>query len=223
MASEAKLEFLMALIGSHFSAEPLCEIRVVVVVSSAPTLSIEEFYVPALDKFSNDVSNTTILFGLKLHSCETTYIKTLNVTLYFGENPSVPVGFVSIPGFYQRSCKETVHRRETVTTVGLPWETAMREAFKGGTTVFQVHVETIVTAKWSFTARLIMLKGNVTVGDQGYMLKSSTSVQVSEFANKQELFAVFVFVFLGMSLRYCLEPPPRCLFRRNRPSKLKAQ
>ncbi|KAF9610853.1 hypothetical protein IFM89_025263 [Coptis chinensis] len=106
-------------------------------------------------------------------------------TLYVGQNPSVPVGFVAIPGFAQEADGKSIHLKEAVPTIGVPWETATREVSNGGTTVFQAHFKTMTTIHMSYISRLLMFKGNVAVNDQGRMVKSSASVQVSYVANKE--------------------------------------
>ncbi|KAF9588055.1 hypothetical protein IFM89_007296 [Coptis chinensis] len=104
-------------------------------VCSDPVLSIEEIYVPALDKTSNDTENTTIFFDIKFNnrddgseSYPKTYYDTLNVTIYYAQNLNVPVGNVTIPGFRQGTGR-TTYRKETVRTVGVPWETAYYRGF----------------------------------------------------------------------------------------------
>ncbi|KAF9588060.1 hypothetical protein IFM89_007301 [Coptis chinensis] len=197
--------------GQRIKVERIKVERVKVEGCSYPLLSIEQFYVPALDKTSNHTSNTTIFFDLELNSYypgtytnPTTYYDALNVTIYYGQNLNLPIGNVSIPGFRQGRNKRT-HRKETVTAVGVPWETARTEVSKG-TAVFLVDLKTMVRYKLTFTKSkryMLMLRGNVTVNDQGSMTKrnkkgvelSSVFVQVSNFAHVGG-FVGFVLLFL---------------------------
>ncbi|XP_058071051.1 protein NDR1-like [Magnolia sinica] len=87
---------------------------------SKPTLSIEKFYVPALNKTAiSNLSvvippvNTTVTFDLKLRNenkDKGVCYDDLNITLYYGPSHSV-VGHMTLPSFYQGH-KKTAHRND---------------------------------------------------------------------------------------------------------------
>ncbi|PIA31904.1 hypothetical protein AQUCO_04700042v1 [Aquilegia coerulea] len=161
----------------------------------SPTLSIEDFYLPALNKTLNDTSNTTISFDFKLNNPNKDkgiYYNALNLTIYYSHNFSLlPVANYTIPRFYQ-GFKKKAHRKQTVPTVGLPLDDAIREDLK----VFRVDVKTAVRYKiifWKTKHHSIKVGSNLTVNDMGALVKkkkkgvklksSCDSVQVSYCAH----------------------------------------
>ncbi|KAL5730940.1 hypothetical protein ACHQM5_003716 [Ranunculus cassubicifolius] len=143
---------------------------------SKPTLSIESFYIPALNKTLNSPRNTTIFFDLKLNNKDNkdkgVHYDVLNLTFYYGHNLSFPVANLTIDGFYQGFKKKT-HRKMSVQPVGVPWEVARREV-ENGTTVFRVDLKTKVRYKiifWRTKRHRIMVGNNVTVNGNGELVK----------------------------------------------------
>ncbi|KAL4570911.1 hypothetical protein LXL04_026576 [Taraxacum kok-saghyz] len=96
-----------------------------------PTISIEDFYIPTLNKTATGNStaaptaeNTTIYFDLKLDNKNPVgvYYRPMNLTFsYFPNkttNTSVPLAVYSLPGFHQNHHKQK-RVRDTVVTGGM--------------------------------------------------------------------------------------------------------
>ncbi|KAF9588069.1 hypothetical protein IFM89_007310 [Coptis chinensis] len=176
---------------------------------SKPTLSIEEFYVPALNKTAaNDTKSDIITFTLKLNNKANkdkgVYYDALNVTLYHTQNLSNPVANVTIIPFYQGFKKHTSRKINVTASKAMPWSTALNEVSNG--TVFRVDLKTKLRYKiilFKTKRHSIMVGGNITVTDQGSMVKpkkkgvklSCGSVQVGRFAQVGGLVG-FVLIFL---------------------------
>ncbi|XP_026437215.1 protein NDR1-like [Papaver somniferum] len=152
----------------------------------SPKCSIEKFYVPALDKaYSSNknaaTSNTTISFDLRFKNQNGVgsgvYYDALNISLYYyeksnsgGDLKRLPIGNVSIPGFYQAKVD---HRLETVQTFGVPWEEARVALSNRSTTMFRLDLASSIRLK--IPIRYVMttdreklnLGVNVSVNDQG--------------------------------------------------------
>ncbi|GFZ06526.1 late embryogenesis abundant (LEA) hydroxyproline-rich glycoprotein family [Actinidia rufa] len=85
--------------------------------TSKPICSIQDFYVPALDKSANSTANTSISFDLKLDNKNRDkgiYYSSLNLTFYYGSDP---VANQTFPKFYQGFNKKA-RRRAAVETRG---------------------------------------------------------------------------------------------------------
>ncbi|KAL5698321.1 hypothetical protein ACHQM5_029375 [Ranunculus cassubicifolius] len=148
-----------------------------------PTLTIEKFHVSALNITSNGtLNNNTIYLDLRLVNTNIEgvgiHYNALNVTLYYAQNLSFPLANVSIPGFFQGYLfvhDKKRHRRRTVTAAtGFPWEIAQQVVILNGTDVFRVILDTKVRYKqlfWQTKHHHIMVGGNVTVNNQGNMVK----------------------------------------------------
>ncbi|KAF8414083.1 hypothetical protein HHK36_002082 [Tetracentron sinense] len=135
-----------------------------------PTYSIEDFYVPALNKTLNSTRNTTISIHLKLSNGNKNsgiYYDALNISLFYGRNRSVAVGNFSINGFYQGH-KKNAHRIENVKTEGVPWESALKE-LSNATVIFRLDLATAVRYKImaSKTKRHKMTVGGEVEVDEG--------------------------------------------------------
>ncbi|MCL7048938.1 hypothetical protein MKW94_014632 [Papaver nudicaule] len=149
-----------------------------------PSISIETFEVPALNKTSNGTSNVidpTITFHLRLKNenwNEGVFYDAVNVTLYYYHaniSNFLPIGNISIPAFYQGIHGKKAHRVESFLSYGVPWDIAKKEVSNGGTTMFRVGVDTRIRFKYLIIF-CIPVKGkrhtmglgvNVTVNDQG--------------------------------------------------------
>ncbi|KAI3993920.1 hypothetical protein MKX01_002933 [Papaver californicum] len=151
--------------------------------TSRPSISIEMFEVPALNKTSYGTSNIidpTITFDLRLKNenlNEGVFYDTVNVTLYYYHaNISTfsPIGNISTPAFYQGFHKKA-HRVESIPSYGVPWNIAKMEVLNGSTTTFRVDVDTRIRFRyllfffWSINGQkyTIEVGGNITVNDQG--------------------------------------------------------
>ncbi|KAI3924334.1 hypothetical protein MKW98_032535 [Papaver atlanticum] len=148
-----------------------------------PSISIEMFGVPALNKTSNGTFNIidpTITFDLRLKNenlNEGVFYDTVNVTLYYYHtNISTfsPIGNTSTHAFYQGFHKKA-NRVESVKSYGVPWNIAKMEVLNGSTTTFRVDVDTRIRFRymlfflWSVNGRkyTIEVGGNISVNDQG--------------------------------------------------------
>ncbi|KAI3980286.1 hypothetical protein MKX01_001357 [Papaver californicum] len=148
----------------------------------SPKCSIEKFYAPALDK-TGATGNTTISFDLRLKNengvGSGVYYDAVNISVYYyqkgntggGDLKRLPIGNVSIPGFYQAKVD---HRLEKVQTFGVPWEEARMEAIaNGSTTMFMLDLVSSIRLKIALRyvittdRRKLNLGANVSVNDQG--------------------------------------------------------
>ncbi|XP_026395776.1 protein NDR1-like [Papaver somniferum] len=152
----------------------------------SPKCSIEKFYVQALDKAlssnkTDATTNTTISFDLIFKNENGdgfgVYYDALNISLYYqksyasGYLNSLPIGNVSLPGFYQAKVD---HRLATVQTFGVPWEEVRMEIANGGTAKFLFNLTSNVKLKIPLNdavrttdKRKFNLGVNVNVNDQG--------------------------------------------------------
>ncbi|KAI3924330.1 hypothetical protein MKW98_032531 [Papaver atlanticum] len=148
-----------------------------------PSISIEKFEVPALNKTSYGASNIidpTITFDLRLKNenlNEGVHYDAVNVTLYYYHaNISTysPIGNISLPGFYQGHYKKA-HRAVSISSYGVPWDIARFEVLNGSTTTFRVYVDTRIKFKymlfffWSVNGKHYRIGAgdNILVNDQG--------------------------------------------------------
>ncbi|XP_077242180.1 protein NDR1-like [Tasmannia lanceolata] len=177
---------------------------------SEPTLSIENFYVPALNKTASvnqtptiPPQNTTIAFDLKLknnNKQEGVYYDALNITIYYGQNRT-SIGNVSIPGFYQ-GFQKTAHRNEEA--VKADGESFWRVVLKDSGPVFRVGLETKVRYKiyYQKTKRHgLKLGGEVRVDEQGRKeekkgVKLGSCAHVSYPAPILLILVIFLFVLI---------------------------
>ncbi|KAM7491987.1 hypothetical protein LguiA_034908 [Lonicera macranthoides] len=121
---------------------------------SEPTYSIQEFYVPALNKDANYTTTTnTIFFDINLMNNDKVkgvLYDPINLTFfYYGPNTSLTpaVGNYIVPAFYQGKHKDT-NRRDLVQTHGIPWEAAVGLVSNGSRAMFGVVLTTGV--RYSF-------------------------------------------------------------------------
>ncbi|KAI3962827.1 hypothetical protein MKW92_033431 [Papaver armeniacum] len=179
----------------------------------SPKCSIEKFYVPALDKAvsSNETAatiNTTISFDLRLENQNGdgsgVYYDVLNISVYYyqkgnsgGDVKSLPIGNVSIPGFYQAKVD---HRLETVQTFGVPWEEARMEVANGSSAMFLLNLNSNVKLKipldgvvTSSHRRKLNLGVNVSVNDQG-MKTAPGSLRLTSASSQSHINLCSLFV-----------------------------
>ncbi|KAI3924333.1 hypothetical protein MKW98_032534 [Papaver atlanticum] len=149
-----------------------------------PSISIEKFGVPALNKTSygtsNNIIDPTITFNLRLKNenlNDGIFYDDVKVNLYYYHaNTSTysPIGNISIPAFYQGFHKKA-HRVESIPSYGVPWDIAKFEVLNGNTTTFRVDVHTRIRFKslilpFTSTRReryTIGVGGNIPDNDQG--------------------------------------------------------
>lgn len=158
--------------------------------TSNPKCSIQEFYLPALDRSSNNQNDTTLQFQLKLENTNKdkgVYYDDVNVTVYDFPNRSHPVGSSVIQRFYQGH-KKTAKKNGTVLT---DRKVVSREVFANGSAVFRVDLVTAVRFKiiaWKTKRHKIVVGADVEVDGNGtkvnkknIKLNSSASKNVSYF------------------------------------------
>ncbi|KAI3948754.1 hypothetical protein MKX01_022168 [Papaver californicum] len=143
---------------------------------STPDCSLQKFYIPALNKASNDlqtINSTAISFELSFWNgnIDKSYsYDYVNVTFYYyGNSLSLPIGNISIPGFYQRY-QRTKYLAETIQAFGVPWEDIRMKVSNGSIALFRVDLAINVridTKVWTKTRHMLKLGVNVTVNDHG--------------------------------------------------------
>ncbi|KAF8414084.1 hypothetical protein HHK36_002083 [Tetracentron sinense] len=169
------------------------------------TYSIDEFYVPALNKTANQSRNTTIAFDLKMENrCKYKgiYYDAINVSLYYGQSRSIFVGNVSIPGFYQGHDNKA-HRKESVKSEGVPWKTALRS--NGSKAVFRVDLGMVVRYKiMASKSKLhnVRVGGAVEVDAEGKKANKKGIKLISK-APQQGRYSPCVPMFLLSVLLFC--------------------
>ncbi|XP_026400814.1 protein NDR1-like [Papaver somniferum] len=138
-----------------------------------PRCSLEIFYIPALDKASNDPNSTAISLELSFwnrNNEKSIYYDKLNMTMYYyGKILTLPIGNTSIPQFYQQH-SHTKHLTEMIQTSGVPWEDAKMKVSNGSAAVFRVHLTMNIRYSngiWKSRRHQLSLGVNVTVNDQG--------------------------------------------------------
>ncbi|KAI3456983.1 hypothetical protein Pfo_013646 [Paulownia fortunei] len=141
--------------------------------TSNPTCSIENFYVPALNKTDNSTAtrnNHTIYFDLKLdNGMKEKGVHYANISLNFFYNSNLSIANYTVPEFYQGHKKNT-HRRDVVEASGLPWAAAIDAVSNGSTVSFRVRLATRVKFKimiWYTERRSLEVGGDVVVNDSG--------------------------------------------------------
>ncbi|KAI3459774.1 hypothetical protein Pfo_016437 [Paulownia fortunei] len=144
-----------------------------------PSCSIQNFYVPALNKFINStigISNTDTLlfFDLELRNAmdnKGVHYDAVNLTFSYGTNTSMAIGTYSVPGFYQGKGKKAQRRDVAMVTGSVPWvEAAMRALSSGSTPDFRVGLVTKVKFNnylWYSKKKRIVVGGMVEVDDSG--------------------------------------------------------
>ncbi|KAF8410684.1 hypothetical protein HHK36_003217 [Tetracentron sinense] len=132
---------------------------------SKPSCSVNKFYVPALNKTSNDSQNTTIYFEIKLangNKDKGIYYDDLHISLSYFENQSMLLGNATIPKFYQG------HKKKAEKNSNVSWKPPSKA--DSNEAVFRVDLETAVRYKimaWQTKRHTIRVSGNVTVNGQG--------------------------------------------------------
>ncbi|KAK4398475.1 hypothetical protein Sango_1323000 [Sesamum angolense] len=141
--------------------------------TSKPTCSIQDFYIPALNRSDNSTAtrnNHTIRFDLKLdNGMKDKGVHYANISLTFFYNSTVPIANFTVPEFYQGHNKNT-HRRALVDASGLPWAEARDAVANGSTLSFKVRLATRVKYKimvWYTKRHSLVVGGDVVVNDSG--------------------------------------------------------
>lgn len=139
--------------------------------TSYPACSIEQFYVPALDNWTD---NQTIFFDLLLaNRMKEKGVGYNNISLTFlygGKGPSsINIANYTVKGFYQGH-KKKAHRAELVQTTGVPWAEAIAAVSNNSTVNFGFQLATRVKFKimfWYTKRHQLKVSGDVVVGGGG--------------------------------------------------------
>ncbi|KAL8461275.1 hypothetical protein ACS0TY_032665 [Phlomoides rotata] len=139
-----------------------------------PSFHIDNFYVPALNKFVNSTTDPTLIFfDLKIENSMLDVgfrYQAANLTISYGANTTL-LGMYAVADFYQ-GMQKTAHRRGVVmVSSSLPWkEAALGDLSRGSTAEFRVDVAAKAKLKnwlWYFKKRRITAGGKVGVDDTG--------------------------------------------------------
>ncbi|KAL8461269.1 hypothetical protein ACS0TY_032659 [Phlomoides rotata] len=135
-----------------------------------PSFQIHNFYVPALNNFTNSTSDS-IFFDLSIQNSMLNVgvrYDAVNLTFSYG---SMTLGTYTVAGFYQGMDKKAQRREVVMVTSSLPWKEAALGDLSGGSTAeFRVDIETNVKLKnwfWYFKHKKITAGGRVGVDDSG--------------------------------------------------------
>ncbi|KAL7598218.1 protein NDR1 [Lactuca sativa] len=146
--------------------------------TSNPVCSIQDVYIPALNKTLNSTSYQSIYLDLKLdneNKDKGIYYDPLNITLHYYINQSngngIPISNYALKGFYQGHQKKA-RRKNWTDTHGVPWDVAVKTG--GGPPVFRVDLATAVRFKilfWKTKRHRLILGADFEVSDRGQKLQ----------------------------------------------------
>ncbi|XP_076893237.1 protein NDR1-like [Bidens hawaiensis] len=137
--------------------------------TSNPILSIQDVYIPALNKTLNSTSYQQIYLDLKLDNTNKdkgVHYDPLNITLqyYLNNNGTrITVSNYTLGGFYQGHNKKA-RRKNWTEMYGVPWE----DAANGG--VFRVDLTTAIRFKivfWKTKRKRLVVGADFEVNDVG--------------------------------------------------------
>ncbi|KAL6975311.1 hypothetical protein U1Q18_024107 [Sarracenia purpurea var. burkii] len=164
--------------------------------ASNPVCSIQDIYVPALNKTANSTDSADIYFNLKLdnqNNGKGIYYDALNLTFSYAPNTSFPVGNRTFSGFYQGHNKNT-RRKDWVKTGGVPPSAVLR-----------VNLETAVRFKiafWKTKKHKLEVAADVQIDTsgkkvekKGVKLKSSATTMGCYLALMGPLVCTFVVLY----------------------------
>lgn len=143
--------------------------------TSKPTCSIQDFYVPILNKSDHSIgtrSNNSIFFDLKLDNGmkeKGVYYDNISLTFFYGPNTSFPIANYTVPGFYQGHGKQA-RRKSVVEAHGQPWDAAFKNVSNGTVSIFRVGLSTKLRFKiifWHTKRHNLVVGANVEVNNSG--------------------------------------------------------
>ncbi|XP_068644496.1 protein NDR1-like [Aristolochia californica] len=147
---------------------------------SKPSLSIEKFYVPALNQtasgnFTVPPKNATIAFSIRLknrNKDKGVRYGDLNVTLlYLSSNQTeIAAGNLTVSGFYQGFGKKKLIVESVQANGTQIWKPIFEQVSNAGRAKFKVIVATRVRYKilaWKTKHKRLKLAGDVQVDEQG--------------------------------------------------------
>ncbi|KAL4566832.1 hypothetical protein LXL04_030957 [Taraxacum kok-saghyz] len=183
--------------------------------TSNPVCSIQDVYIPALNKTRNSTSYQSIYLDLKLdneNKDKGIYYDQLNITLHYYINESISnhektgiqISNYTLKGFYQGHQKKA-RRKNWTDTYGVPWDVALN----GGPAVFRVDLVTAVRFKilfWKTKRHGLRVGADFEVSDRGQKVqKKGTRLKSgapelfsgnSRVTSSLVVFCTFVLVFL---------------------------
>ncbi|KAI3441609.1 uncharacterized protein J3R85_002208 [Psidium guajava] len=136
---------------------------------SKPSCSIEQFYLPALNRSADTPTNTTIFMNVKLsngNKDKGIYYDPVNLTVSYFSDANHTKWPRTIPGFYQGHHK-TAKKNASVATFGVNWTDVVA---KNESSVFRVDLATAVRFKimfWKTKRHKLMVGANVTLNQVG--------------------------------------------------------
>ncbi|KAL8461263.1 hypothetical protein ACS0TY_032656 [Phlomoides rotata] len=174
---EARAKYWPVIVASQFCGAMILMIIALTygtLIVYNPSFHIDDFYVPALNKFVNSTTDPTLIFfNLKIQNSMVNVgfrYQAANLTISYGANATL-LGMYAVADFYQ-GMKKTAHRRDVVmVSSSLPWkEAALGDLSRGSTAEFRVDVAAKAKLKnllWYFKKRRITAGGKVGVDDTG--------------------------------------------------------
>ncbi|XP_030453287.1 protein NDR1-like [Syzygium oleosum] len=136
---------------------------------SMPSCSIQQFYLPALNRSSDTPANTTIFLDVKLSNgnhARGIHYDPVNLTVYYYSDTNQTKWLKTIPGFYQGYGKKAT-KNASVETFGVNWTDVVA---KNESLLFRVDLATALKLKTlvSKTKKYkLMVGANVTLNDEG--------------------------------------------------------
>ncbi|KAF8023887.1 hypothetical protein BT93_F1163 [Corymbia citriodora subsp. variegata] len=136
---------------------------------SKPSCSLHQFYLPALNRYSNTPMNATIFLDVKLSNGNEDrgfHYDPVNLTVRYYSDTNQTKWNKTIPGFYQGYEKKAM-KNASVDTFGVNWTDVVA---KHESLVFRVDLATAVRFKigvWKTKRYKFKVGANVTLNDEG--------------------------------------------------------
>lgn len=146
--------------------------------TTKPKCSINDFYVPGLDKSVNNNNNNAtrrnnnLSFQLNLkNEMKDKAVRYDDITLkfYYGTNTSYPIGNFTVEGFKQGKDKE-LFKSGMIETHNMPWDAALKAVTNGSKAIFRVDVSSRIRYKitfWYTKRHNYFVENKVEVDDKG--------------------------------------------------------
>ncbi|KAK1435642.1 hypothetical protein QVD17_01408 [Tagetes erecta] len=139
--------------------------------TSNPILSIQDIYIPSLNKTLNSTSYQSIYIDLKFdnkNKDKGIFYHQSNITLRYN-NSSIVISNYTLAGFYQGHNKKA-RRKNWVGTYGVPWDEAVKVVDGGELAVFRVDLVTVIRFKilfWKTKKHRVVVGADFQVNDVG--------------------------------------------------------
>lgn len=146
--------------------------------TSQPTCSIQDLYVPILNKTDHSIGNrnNSIFFDLMLDNGmkeKAVYYDNISLIFFYAPNTSFPIANYTVPGFHQGHGKKA-HRKLVVEAHGPSWEAAFKNVSNGTVSVFRVGLSTKVRFKiifWYTKKHNLVVGAHIEVNESGKKVK----------------------------------------------------